>query len=67
VQKKHYTARWAQAGKPSIANVSFEASHDANAKLRANKIARELGVTNTPRTIVNDGRLVECIWTGVSS
>jgi len=66
MKKKHYTARWAQAGKPSIANVSFESSHDTNAKRQADKIARELNVTNTPRTITCDGQVIECITKGVS-
>jgi hypothetical protein len=55
MRKHYYNARWAVNGHPSIANVSFYASHDANAIRRADKIARELGVTNTPRTITKDG------------
>lgn len=64
---KHYTAIWAQAGKPSRANVSFEAQSLYHAKIRANKIAREVDSVNTPRTIMEGGRVVECIATGVSS
>lgn len=67
MKKHYYTARWAIAGEPSIANVSFFASHDTNAKRQADKIARELGVTNTPRTITKEGRVIECINTGVSN
>jgi hypothetical protein len=59
MKKKHYKARWAQAGKPSIANVDFDASHDANAIKQANKIGRELGVSNVPRTLIENGRSVE--------
>lgn len=64
MKKKHYTARWAQAGHPSIANVSFDASHLENAKRQADKIAKELGVTNTPRTITCEGAVVEILTTG---
>ena len=58
MKKKHYNARWGQAGKPSTANVSFEASHDFNAKKQADKLGRELGVSNTPRTIYEGTRFV---------
>lgn len=61
-----YTARWAQAGKPSRGNVSFEAKSDDHAKIKANKIAREIDCTNTPRTITCGGKVIECIQTGVS-
>ena len=61
MRKRHYTARWAQAGHPSIANVSFEASHDTNAKRVADKLAREMNVTRTPRTITRDGVLIETL------
>ncbi len=66
MKKKNYTVRWAQAGRPSIANVSIMATHDTNAKRAADKIARELGVTNTPRTIYEGGRCVEVLTKGVS-
>lgn len=66
MKKQRYKARWGQAGKPSIANVSFDASSDANAQRRADKIARELNVTNTPRDIMCGDRLVESLTTGVS-
>jgi hypothetical protein len=63
----HYTARWAQAGQPSIANVSFEARSEYEAKQRANKIARELGLRTSPRTIMQSGGgLIECINTAIS-
>ena len=62
---KHYTARWAQAGHPSIANVIFDASNDEVASRRADKIARELGVANTPRTITVAGCCIQCITRGV--
>jgi hypothetical protein len=64
---KNYTARWAQTGRPTIGNVSFEAQSDYHAKLRANKIAKEISCTNTPRTITCEGKLIECIQTGISS
>jgi len=63
---KSYTARWAQAGKPSRGNVSFEAQSDHHAKLRADKIAGEIDCTRTPRTITCGGEVIECIQTGVS-
>jgi hypothetical protein len=67
MKKKWYKARWGQAGMPSIASVDFQASHDANAKRQADKIARELGVTNTPRDLMErGGRVVEVISKGVS-
>jgi hypothetical protein len=62
----NYTAKWAQAGHPTVASVSFEASSDYHAKIQANRIANELGVTNTPRTIQKGAELVECIQTGVN-
>jgi len=50
--KKHsYCANWTSAGGSSIANVSFEAVSDHHAKLQADKLARELNVTNSQRTI----------------
>lgn len=64
-----YKARWGQAGQPATASVDFYAKDDEAAKTEANRIARELGVTNTPRTIMQGlgGGMVECITTGVSS
>ncbi len=63
---KHYTARWAQPGHPSLGNVSFDASNDSVAKRQADKIAREIGLTRTPRTITEGGRVVEVLSTGRS-
>ena len=57
----NYTAKWDR-----IANVSFEARSDYHAKLRADKIARELQVTHTPRIITSNGRVVESILTGIT-
>lgn len=54
------------AGKPTIANVSFFASHDTNASRQADKIARELNVTNTPRTIYSGARLVQTLDKGTT-
>ena len=65
MKKKHYTARWALAGRPSTANVTIVTSHAENAKKIADKIAREMGVTNTPRTIMFEGRVIECFDKGV--
>lgn len=66
--KMKYKARW-ERGCTSVADVDFEARSDYEAKQVANKLARELGVTNTPRTITRRGPsydLIECIQTGVS-
>ncbi len=53
---------------PSTGNVSFDANSDEEAKQEANQIARELGLTNTPRTITNSqGKTIECIQKGVST
>jgi hypothetical protein len=54
MKKKNYTVQWACLCQPSIANVSILAS----------QIARELGVTNTPRTIYEAGRCVEMLNKG---
>jgi hypothetical protein len=63
----HYTAKWAQAGHPSFANVSFEARSDYEAKQKANRIARELNIQHTPRTIMKSGGgVIECINTARS-
>ncbi len=67
MKKKRYNVRWGQAGQPSIANVDIMATSDINAKRSANKTARELGVTNTPRTIYEGGRCVEVNTKGVSN
>jgi len=66
MKKNHYVAKWAQVGHPSTANVSFDAVSDYHAKKQADGIARELGVTRTPRTIQRAGVVVECIMRGVS-
>lgn len=55
----NYIVRWAQAGKPSIANVTIVASNDKSAIRQADKVGKELGVSNTPRTIYEGGRRVE--------
>lgn len=66
--KQQYTARWAQPGHPSIGNVSFDARSEYEAKQRANKIARELNLIHTPRTITNSkGELIEALNDGVSN
>lgn len=64
--RRLYEVRWAQAGKPSIANVQIRTTTLANCKRAANKVAKQLGVTNTPRTIVSEGRVLESLVTGVS-
>lgn len=49
--KHKYKVIWQMVGHTQSANVSLTTSSDHNASQQANKIARELGVTNTPRTI----------------
>lgn len=57
----NYTARWG-----AHASVSFEANSDYMAKIRANKIAKEVNCTRTPRTITKGAVLIECIQTGIN-
>jgi len=52
---KHYNARWSTGG-PSLGNVSFEAGSDDVAENKAEKIAKEIGLPNTPYTISRTGR-----------
>lgn len=60
MNRKHYNCRWVSAATLNErANVSFEATHDENAKRKADKIAKELGVTNCPRTLYEGNRLVD--------
>lgn len=60
MKKFQYTAKWANPGQGSIANVSFEAASDNRASLCADKIARNLGLTHSPRTLQcwKDGKYV---------
>lgn len=60
-KRKYYYARWSLAGKPSIGNVSFWAGDDEIAKRRADKIAVEINLTRTPRTITEGNRTVEML------
>lgn len=53
VKKKIYTARWWGTN----SSVSFEARSDYEARLRAEKIRKELGHTRTP-DISCEGRLI---------
>lgn len=61
---KHYNARWSPPGQPSTGNVSFDAIDDDVAKRKADKIARELGLTSTPRMIYEGARCVEILDRG---
>jgi len=65
MKRNYYTARWSRTGTVSIANVSFWAANDYTASLQADKIARELNVTGTPRTITCEGRVTQCLTRGV--
>lgn len=60
-KRKYYVARWALAGHPSIGNVSFWAGDDGIAKRRADKVAREISLTRTPRTLTEGSRVVEVL------
>jgi hypothetical protein len=51
MKKFQYTARWANPEQNPITSVSFEASSDNRASLRADKIARDLHLIHSPRTI----------------
>lgn len=62
--KTQYTARWAPHGQPSIGNVSFFARSDAEAKRKADRIAREIGLPNTPRTLSRGAQCIEVLSTG---
>ncbi len=59
MKKKYYTARWAQPGHPSIGNVSFYAVSDHHARLQADKIGRQIGLPNTPRTITRENQTIQ--------
>lgn len=59
MKKKQYNVRWHDASCSTRANVSFEASHDANAKKQADKIGKELGVSSLTRTLYEGNRSVD--------
>lgn len=61
-----YKARWGFAGQTDIGSVDFKAQSDFHAKQTANKTARELGLTNTPRTLMREYKVIECLSKGVS-
>jgi hypothetical protein len=65
--KAHYTARWAQPGHPSIGNVSFFAASDSAAKRKADRIAHEIGLPNTPRTLSRGAECIEVLDTGTTN
>lgn len=60
----HYTAKWAQPGQPSRGNVSFDARNDEEASRKADRIADEIGLPNTPRTIQRGAVCIQCLNTG---
>lgn len=64
MKQNHYTARWAQPGQPSIGNVSFTARSDAEAKRKADRIAGEIGLPSTPRTLSRGFETIEVLNTG---
>ena len=48
---KNYKVVWRQPGKPSFADVSFQARSDYEARRKADRIGRELGLTDTWRAL----------------
>lgn len=64
--KKLYKARWAIAGQPSLGSVDVEAKSDEVAIQKFDKIAHEIGLPNTPRTIMCEGRVVQSLTRGCS-
>lgn len=67
-KKIRYRAIWQQAGQPESANIDFDTVSDHHAKKVADGLARQLGVTNTPRTIIrrDNHKTIEMINKGVS-
>jgi len=55
--KKIYYAKWYN-GTSALANVSFEARSDYEAKVRAAKVKRDLGLQREPE-ITHQGRLIK--------
>lgn len=60
----YYTAKWARPGQASIGNVSFTARNDTEAKKKADRIAVEIGLPNTPRTLQRGAECIEVLSTG---
>ncbi len=60
----NYTAKWGRTGESSIGNVSFSARSDSEAKRKADKIACEIGLPNTPRTLQRGAEVIEVLQTG---
>lgn len=63
-KKFHYNAIWARPGHASLGNVSFEATNDERAKVKADQLADEIGLPNTPRTLKREGQVIESLTTG---
>lgn len=63
---QHYIARWAQPGQPSIGNVSFVARSDTEAKRKADKIAHQIGLPSTPRTLTRGYTTIETLNRGLT-
>lgn len=64
--QKHYIARWLRNGE-TLANVSFIARSVAEASRKADRIAEEIGLPNTPRTLSSGYKTVEVLTTGSST
>lgn len=64
--KNTYVAKWGMTAAATLANVSITAVSVYHASRQADKIAKELGVTKTPRTIQHKGQMVEQLDTGLS-
>ncbi len=64
---KLYKARWIRCTDlVTNGSVDFKARSDYQAIQMADKIAREIDRTNSPRTITCEGRIVQSIDTGTS-
>lgn len=60
-----YTAKWTPWDSAvALGNVSFDARDDDEASEKADRLAVEIGLPNTPRTIQRGGTCVQMLTTG---
>lgn len=58
--KKYYYARWLDSSNGGqLGNVSFFARSDAEAKTKADRIGRDIGLPRSRRTLHENNRLVQ--------
>lgn len=62
---QHYIARWSRDGS-TLGNVSFTARNDTEAKRKADRIARDIGLPNTPRTLSRGYQTIESLTRGTT-